>query len=242
MAVETATVIALIIGFAAFGQTVAGFGFSLLAVAPLGLVADPKDAVVVSSILLVVNSAMLAWGERANIQWPAVSTLLAGAVPGLPLGVLLLEVASVRVLRIALAAAILAAVAIMASGVRVSQQNRGIDLAAGFATGLLTTSLNANGPPTVLALQARRLDPQVFRPTTSAVLGLTSAVGAVLFAFAGRVTGDVGDVIVVAAPAMVVGWFVGTRVRHRIPNDAFRRLVTGLLLLAAGVTMVAALT
>lgn len=240
MTPETALAVAIIVGCAAFGQTVAGFGFSLLAVAPLGLVIDPKEAVVVSSVLLVVNSAMLAWGERASIDWSAARLLLIGSLPGLPLGVLLLEMASVRVLRLALAAAILGSVAVLASGVRLTQQHRGIDLAAGFATGILTTSLNANGPPTVLALQARQVEPTVFRPTTSAVLGLTSAVGAVLFAGSGRMTSEVSTTIVVAGPAMLVGWFVGTRLRRRIPNELFRRLVMSLLVAAALVTLAAA--
>lgn len=231
-----------ITGFAAFGQTVAGFGFSLLAVAPLGMVIDPKDAVAVSLVLLIVNSAMLAWGERTEIDWEAVRTLLVGAALGLPLGVIVITVLPVRGLRIALATAVLLAVAFLASGFELSHRNRNVEWAGGFLCGLLTTSLNTNGPPAVLALQARAMPPQRFRPTTSAVLGLTSLVGAVLFALAGRVNGEVGQAFLVALPAMLVGWRTGLRARQHIPAARFRHLVIALLLAAAGLTLAAALS
>jgi len=190
MSVEVALAAALIVAFAAFGQTVTGFGFSLLAVPSLGLVIDPKEAVAVATMLLVVNSALLAWGERHYIDRRAVRLLLLGALPGLPVGLALLAAMPVVVLRFALASAILAAVAILASGVQLSSSRASVELSAGFATGVLTTSLSANGPPTVLVLQARGLAPHAFRPTTSAVLGLTSAVGVASASTSGLSTGS----------------------------------------------------
>lgn len=240
--VEMASGVALIVALASFGHTVAGFGFSLLAVAPLGLVIDPKDAVVVASILLLTNCFLLAWSERANVDWSAARLLLMGALPGLPLGLLVLEVASVRALRMILAIAVVASVAILAAGARLSRPSRRVELSAGFVTGLLTTSINANGPPTALALQARGSTPEVFRPTTSAVLGISSGAGALLFAAAGRMQPNVGEAVAVSVPGLLVGWFIGRRVCHRIPDKSFQRLVMGLLLLAAAVTAVAAFT
>jgi uncharacterized membrane protein YfcA len=242
MSVEVALAAALIVAFAAFGQTVTGFGFSLLAVPSLGLVIDPKEAVAVATMLLVVNSALLAWGERHYIDRRAVRLLLLGALPGLPVGLVLLAAMPVVALRFALASAILAAVAILASGVQLSSSRASVELSAGFAAGVLTTSLSANGPPTALVLQARGLAPHAFRPTTSAVLGLTSAVGVALFGFAGRLTDEVLGVTVVAIPAMILGWSIGLRVRRYVAPVAFRRLILGLLVLAALATMVAALS
>ncbi len=238
---EAAVSVALIVGFASFGHAVAGFGFSLLAVAPLGLVIDPKDAVVVASVLLMVNCALLGCSERANIDWGAARPLLLGALPGLPLGLLLLEIASVRVLRLMLAVAVLGSVAVLAAGLRLSKPSAWVELGAGCLTGLLTTSINANGPPAALVLQARGHPASVFRPTTSAVLGLASAAGALLFAAAGRMQPDVGATIAASLPGLLVGWFVGSRVCHRIPERVFQRVVTGLLVLAAGVAVFAAL-
>lgn len=231
-----------IVAIAAFSQTVAGFGFSLVAVPLLGLVIDPKEAVALALLFLLLNSSLLAWGERAHIQWDAVRRLLLGALPGLPLGMVLLEIAPEKGLRLALAAAVFVAVAVavIVSGFTVSGEGRKFELGAGFFTGLLTTSLNTNGPPTVLALQARGLEPHQFRPTSSAVLGLTSAVGAVLFAAGGLLTSDVQRSAVLATPALAVGWYAGTRVRGHIPTSMFRRVVLSLLVAAAMATVAAA--
>lgn len=230
-----------IVVLAGFGQTIVGFGFSLLAVPLLGLVIDPKDAVAVSLVGLLVNSAGLAWNERRHIDWPAARWLLIGAVPGLPVGLLILEAISTDGLRIVLAIAVGAAVAVLASGFTIRSGSRAVEGGAGFLTGALTTSLNTNGPPTVLALQARGLEPHRFRPTTSAVLGLTSLVGAGLFAAAGRFTTDVISAAAVAIPALGVGWFGGAAVRRRVPAQLFRRVVLGLLVVSAAMTLTAAL-
>lgn len=229
----TVALIGLIVAFAAFAQTVAGFGFALLAVPPLGLVIDPKDAVAVSAVLLMANSVLMVHGERAHIHWGAVRTLLVGAVPGLPLGLVVLAVIPVAGMRLALAVVVLLVVALLVSGFELSHQGRGVELGAGFLTGLLTTSLNTNGPPTVAALQARRLEPEVFRPTTATVLGATSLAGVVLFALAGRYHADVVTAAGVGLPSMMVGWLAGTRARRHIPALMFRRLVLALLVGAA---------
>ena len=240
MTVAVLAAIAAIVALAAFGQTVAGFGFSLLAVPPLSLVVDPKAAVAIALLLLIANSGLLAWGERTHIRWRAVASLLLGAVPGLPIGLVLLDLASVPLLRVALAMAIVGSVAVLLSPVEPPDRGMRVELGAGFLTGVLTTSLTTNGPPTVLALQARELEPEAFRPTTSAVLGLTSAVGAVLFAGAGRITDEVLAAVLAATPAMLVGWLVGTRARQRLPAERFRQAVFGLLLAAAVATFVGA--
>jgi len=240
MGFDLVLAILFITGFAAFGQTVAGFGFSLLAVPPLGMVIDVKDAIAVSVVLLIINSAMLGWGERQLIDWSAVRSLLGGAVFGLPLGLVVVTLMPVRGLRIALAIAIFLAVAFLITGFESSSEGRRVEWIGGFFCGLLTTGLNTNGPPAVVALQARKLTPEQFRPTTSAVLGLTSAVGAVLFAAAGRMNGEVGAACLVALPAMLVGWRVGLAVRPRIPASLFRSVVLALLLASGFLTLVAA--
>ncbi len=229
MSPASVAVIAVVVAVAALGHTVAGFGFSLLAVPLLGLVIDPKGAVVTATVLLVLASGLLAWRERDRVDWQVVRPLLLGALPGMPVGLVVLEAISVDALRLGLVALALTSVATVGSGLRVRRTGHLLELVAGFATGVLTTTVNANGPPTVLALQARGLPPAVFRPTTSAVLGLASAVGASLFLAAGRMSGETAAATAVAAPAVVLGWWVGSRLEPLLPPEVFRRLVLVLL-------------
>lgn len=239
--VTTVLAVVAVVGIAALGHTVAGFGFSLLAVPGLSAVIDAKDAVAVSLVLLLVNSALLSWGERDHIDWPAVGVLLRGAVLGLPVGLLVLTVASTDVLRVILALAVLATVALLLSGYEAGRASRRLEWGSGLACGVLTTSITANGPPVALALQARGLSPATFRASVSTVLGLASLAGSVLFVTADRMTSDVGATLVVATPAMVAGWGVGVVVRRRVPADWFRRCILGLLVVAALVTLASVL-
>lgn len=239
MSVASVAVVVAIAVVAACGHTVAGFGFSLLAVPLLGLVIDPKGAVAAGSVLLVLTSALLAWNERAHIDWAAARPLLVGAVPGLPIGLVILEVIPVTALRVLLASIALVAVATVGLRVRMADGVGPLDYLAGFATGVLSTTVNANGPPTVLALQAHGLAPSVFRPTTSAVLGLASGAGATMFLAAGRLQGETLEVTGIAIPAVVLGWAIGSRVQRLLPPEVFRRLVVLLMLAAAVATVVA---
>lgn len=241
MEVDVAIVVAGVVAFAALAQTVTGFGFSLLAVPPLGLVLEPADAIAVALVLLVVANLLLVAAEGAEVDRTATAWLLTGSVVGLPVGLLALRAASADALRLAVAIAVLVTVIIVVTGRPAVGRGRGTLLAAGVLTGALTTSLTTNGPPTALALQGRGLEPEAFRPTVGVVLGVSSAVGVVLFALEGRLGGEVPAALVAGAPAQVIGWAIGLKVRGRVPAAWFRRMILVLLATGAIVSAVAAI-
>ncbi len=216
---------------AAAVQTVAGFGFSLLAVPLLSFAIDTKTAVVVASTLGLFTSSVLAWRGRVDVDRPITRRLVAGAVVGAPVGLIVLEVAPERGLKAALAVAVLLFVvnAMRRTGMALSSA-RG-DVVAGAVSGVLSTSLSTNGPPLVMALHARGLPSKVFRASINVVFALSGALATVLFALAGRYDAEVAGHLAVAVPALVAGFAVGHVVRPRVPEAAFRSMV--LLLLAA---------
>lgn len=232
-------VVVVVVLVAAFVQTVTGFGFSLVVVPPLGLVIEPADAVAVALVLLVLSNALVAFGERHEVDGPAARWLLAGAVIGLPIGLAALGLASADALRLALAVAVVVTVVVVVTGRPAIGGGAPSLLVAGLCTGALTTSLTTNGPPTVLALQGRGLAPTAFRPTVAVVLGLASVAGTAMFAVDGRLAGDVVPAAAIGVPALVVGWGLGLVARHRLPVAWFRRSVLGLLLAGAVVSVVA---
>ena len=241
MGVETGLLIAGVVVVGALAQTVCGFGLAVVVVPPLALVIEPADAVAVSLVLLVVSSGLVVAGERSSVDSAAVAWLLAGAVVGLPLGLAAIRAASADALRAAVAVAVVAAVAVLVTGRPRLGRGRSTLLVGGLLTGALTTSLTTNGPPTVLAVQGRELEPSAFRPTVSAVLGLASSAGLGLFAADGRLDGEVPAALAYATPALLVGWGLGVVLRPRIRVEWFRRAVIGLLLVGAAVSLGAAL-
>lgn len=224
--------------FAATLSTITGFGFSLLAVPLMSMVVPTETAVLIAATLSTITSGGQAWLERHHGDRPTSLRLLAGAVVGAPFGLAILIVASSQQLKIGLAVVIVVFLAINLRGFRLEKASTAVDLTAGFATGLLATSLSTTGPPLVMAVHARHFPPPVFRGTIAAVLVGIGAFSLVLFGVSGQFSIDIAWTLLVAAPSLVVGFFLGHRLRRRIDPAGFRRLVTGLLAATAVVTII----
>jgi uncharacterized membrane protein YfcA len=231
----------IVVLLAAMVQSTTGFGFSLLAVPLLSMVIPTENAVVVAATLGMLTSSAQAIGQREHGDRPTVTRMLIGAAIGAPFGLMLLEVATNRQLKFGLAAVISSFLIINLRGLTLEHGGRGVDLGAGVLSGVLNTSLSTNGPPLVMALHARHLSPSVFRATISAVLAGTGVITLALFVGSGRYTADVRELLIVAVPAMIVGYLVGARIRPHIDPRRFRQAVMALLAATAAITLVGAL-
>jgi uncharacterized membrane protein YfcA len=223
-----------VVAGAALVQQISGFGFALLSVPLMALLIDAKDAVVLAALFGLASSTLLVARAHHGVVWPVAWRMLASAAVGMPLGLVVLLAVDEGVLRLIIAAAVLIFVAVLLTGFTVRGRGRGVDVAAGFVSGVLNTSVSTNGPPLVLALQARGLGPAEFRGTISAVFVGSSLVGNLLLAAAGRWTAEVGRGLLIGAPALVIGWLIGHRLAGLVSPARFRRLVIALLLASAG--------
>lgn len=230
-------VVCVAVLFASFIQTLAGFGFGLLAMPLMTMAISPQRAVVVSSLIAVGITTWQAWAMRSDMDRALARRLIVPAYVGMPLGLLALSTLGDDVLRIALGVAVLLAVVALASGVALPA-GRVTVIGAGFLSGVLNTSLSTNGPPLVFALQARRLDPAQFRATMAAVFAFSNVFAMVLFISSGKVTRAGLLTAAFAAPAMAVGQVVGWPIRRHVHGRRFRWLVLGLLA-AAGLSAIA---
>ena len=226
--------------FASFVQTLAGFGFGLMAMPLMTMAISPQRAVVVSSLIAVGITTWQAWAMRADVDRALTRRLIVPAYCGMPLGLLALSTVGDDVLRVALGVAVLVAVLALASGIALPA-GRATVAGAGFLSGVLNTSLSTNGPPLVFALQARRLEPAQFRATMAAVFALSNVFAMVLFISSGKVTRAGLLTAAFAAPAMAIGQVVGWPIRRHVHGRRFRWLVLGLLAVAGISAIVAAL-
>lgn len=220
-------------------QTVSGFGFALLCVPLLTLAVDIHTAVVISTMAGLTILLWQAWNLRHDADPVLTRRLTLSALTGMPLGLFVFKVVSESALMRLLGIAVLVAVVLLARGLDLRRSSGRLEAGAGFVSGVLATSLSTSGPPLVFALQARRLDPNRFRATISAVFGLSDLAATVFFVAAGEVTrrGIIGSLI--ALPAIPIGEAIGRPLRPRIGGEAFRRLVLVLLVAAAVRTITA---
>lgn len=219
--------------FAAIVQTSAGFGFSLTAVPMMALFADTRTASMVAGVLSMGTSGFQAWHGRAHTDWASVKRLCLAAAIGLPIGLLVFEVASERGLKLFLGLSTLAMVALLARGLDLSDAGPGIDWAAGAAAGVLTTSLSTNGPPLVFVLQGRRLPPERFRATITTVFLLTGLVSLIGRAAVGGFTHEVNVSILLSPVPLALGIAGGFWMRRFLDEERFRKVVMILLVVAA---------
>lgn len=238
MSTSEFVLIGLAVFVSSFIQTVTGFGFSLLAVPIMSMAVPTELAVVIAATLSTFTSGGQAWTERHHGDRPTIKRLVLASFIGMPVGIFVLTVATSQQLKIGLAAVIIVFLIVNLRGFRLESASTPVDLGAGFVAGVLSTSLSTNGPPLVMALHARHFSPEVFRGTISSVLVSLSAVSLVLFAVTGHFTTDVAWSLLVAGPALVIGFFIGHRVRSRINPARFRGIVTLLLAVTAVVTLV----
>jgi uncharacterized protein len=227
---------------AAFVQSISGFGFALLAVPLMTLKVGTKEAVVITTLLGAGVTLFQAWHHRHHIDREIARRMTIGAYAGMPLGFWVYVSVDESVLRFMLGVAVLVAVVLLAIKLNLTGAGPGLELGAGFLSGVLNTSLSTNGPPLVFALQARQLPPDAFRGTLNTVFGLSNVLSITLFLVAGRVNHDGVIAAAIALPALFAGQLAGFPVRRHVAGDRFRVMVLGLLALAAVTSIASALT
>lgn len=228
----------LVVLVAAATQGAIGFGFAMVAVPTMTLAVDPRTAVVGIGIAGLAMTVTVAVRERDHARWRTAGLLLAAAVVGMPVGLLVLRAAPERVLTAMIGAAVLGCAVLIWRGLRISTSHA-TAVGVGVLAGVLSTSTGTNGPPLVAAFQAMRYEPRVFRATLAAVFtgsGILSMLG---FVVAGQMSGTALQIGLVGVPAVLLGWWIGNAVFHRISGQngaaRFRAIVLGAL--AAGGTV-----
>jgi uncharacterized membrane protein YfcA len=154
--------VAGIVAVAALLQSASGFGFSLIAVPIISILVGAKVSVAATDTLAFAIILSLAASGRRHVQTRVLRVVTVAAVVGMPVGLWILTHVSDRVLSMVIACVVIALTMLLMSGVS-APDRPGIDLVAGFTSGVLATSTGTNGPPLVLAHT-----PGAFHPPSSA--------------------------------------------------------------------------
>ena len=218
--------------FSAAMQVTAGFGFALLAVPLMALAIDTHDAVVVSTFLGLATSSAQAIQGRHVAAFDLVKRLTLSAVCGIPVGLIVFRQVDEHVLKAILGIGVLLATVLLARRIDLGSRGPMLDWTAGALSGALSASLSTNGPPLVFALQGRKLPIDVFRATINWVFCFSGVATLVAFAVSGEITRTGVRDAAISTPAMVIGAWIGFRLRDRINEDGARRMVLALLALA----------
>lgn len=231
-----AYVLACVLG-AAFVRGYSGFGFSLLAITSLSLLLPPAEIIPPIFMMEVLASVSLLPGIWKDIHWRALGWLSAGSLVATPVGVWLLVAIPAAPMKIALSVVVLAAVALLASGyVRETMPNRIETATTGAASGLLNGALGIGGPPVIIFFFSSPAGASMSRASLIAYFIWTDTIGLGFLASEGLVTRNAFYALLVMAPALLVGQWVGSRSFAASKPEVFRRWVLALLAVLALLT------
>lgn len=226
--------VAVIVLFAACAQMVSGFGFALMAVPLMGLAIDLKTAVVISTICGTASNTYQAIVDGRHRDARLVRVLIIFSLLGMPFGALLLDRVDVEVLQVIIGIVVLFALGVVVRQPKAQRRDGWFpEASAGFVSGVLATSTSTNGPPLVFLLRSKGLAPEEFRATINTVFSFVAFLTVGIFVASGRFTSDVFAGAVVALPGLVIGMFLGVRLRAWVSIDLFWKIVALLLVVTA---------
>jgi hypothetical protein len=215
---------------AAIVRGYAGFGFSLLAITSLSLVLPPAETIPPIFMMEVAASLNLLPAIWKDIHWRAIGWLLLGCLVGTPIGVWFLAAVPAAPMKIALAVAVLAAVALLWSGyARKSMPNAFATTMTGTVAGLLNGAFGIGGPPVVIFFFSSPAGVAIGRASLIAFFIGTDATALAFLAREGLVTSEALYRFLMFLPPLLAGQWVGTR-SFKTANPAHvRRWILGLL-------------
>ena len=224
-------IVATIILFTSIVQSIAGFGFSLLAVPLMVLFVDLRQAVIVATLLGTVSNFGQAWQLRHFQNKPIARRFILASCLGAPFGFALFRYGNQSAMKVLLGVAVLFGVWMLARGRDMQNAHVSLDWIMGVLSGVLLLATSTNGPPIVFTLQARRLEPDAQRATLNLIFSVTAVFSLLVFALSGKINSDELYVALIATPIMLLGVFAGIVLRKHINAVAFGRMVLILLTL-----------
>ena len=237
MSGEAFALIGLAVLLGALVQSVVGIGLGLL-VAPVTAMIHPAWVPVLPLLLAMLVSGVMLRGEWRRIEWRVLAWMLPARVPGTVVGVWLVVHFTEPQLAVAIAVMVLVGVLVSVRTAHVPV-NPVTMVLAGLASGAAGTATSVGGPPVALLLQNREAAQMRSTMAVFFFAGVLLSLAGLLIA--GEVAASTARAASVLAPLVVVGFWLGTRVRDRLPQHRLRIAVLATCSVAATALVVRAL-
>ncbi|HXD77138.1 MAG TPA: sulfite exporter TauE/SafE family protein [Puia sp.] len=230
--------------FATLVRSTFGFGESLVAVPLFALVVPLEVAVPLAVLVSVLVASVVVAQDHRKVHVYSAKWLIASAIPGIPIGLLILIRGNAYWVKVALGLLIIGYCIsmILAKGsLRLERESKGWMLGCGFLSGVLGGAYGLNGPPLVIYGHLRRWSAAHFRATLQAYFLVVSLIGLTGYAIKGLVGWAIIRDFLWCLPAIVPAIFWGRWLNRRLHGEAFYGYVNwgliliGLLLIGATV-------
>jgi uncharacterized membrane protein YfcA len=228
----------IIIFFASFTQSLAGFGSALVAMSLLpSLLGIQTAAPLVALLGLVLEIFLLAYFRDAvkisNIWRVVVASLI-----GVPIGIIFLKRVDERLTMLLLGVVITGYALYALLRLRLPRLEHSLwGYLAGFLAGMLGGAYNTSGPPVIIYGNCRGWSPPEFKGNLQTFFLVNSLLVAFGHFFSGSYNAEVWRLFLLALPAGGIGLASGL-VLDRFINPGLFRIIVLLLLLVLGIRLI----
>jgi uncharacterized membrane protein YfcA len=230
---------ALVFAFANFVLGLVGFGNGLVAMALLPLLMSPVTALAVLTMYTIVLSTAVFVPIRRHLLVAPVSQMLVGTLLGVPVGIWVLSVLPISTLTRLIGGALLLVVLLEWTGLYPRRlEGRGWGIGAGVIAGVAGAAVGTPGPPVIVYAASQGWHPRAIKANLQAFFVVNQAVTLAGYWWAGVLDGEVWRLAASFAAPAAVGTALGVLLFRYVDPDLFRRLVFGLLFVAAIVLLV----
>lgn len=205
-----------------------GFGEALVAVPLLAMRLPLPVATTLAVLVSTIMAAIIVMQDWRHVQFRSATRLLLAALPGVPLGVVLLAKGNEHVVK-ALLGALIASFSLYSLLGRLKlhlrEDHPGWLLGCGFVSGVLGGAYGMNGPPLAVYGALRRWSPQHFRATLQAYFLFASLVGLLGYTAIGLWSRTVVRLFFFSMPSVLLGVLLGRVLNRRMKSQGFFRIV-----------------
>jgi uncharacterized protein len=220
---------------ASFVSSLAGFAFApIVAAIWLHLLTPVETVTLITGFGLIVQGTGV-WKFRHALEWRRLAPFVIGAVPGIPLGVAILQWADVRQLKagIGVFLVLFSLYSLLRPSLApIERGGKVLDGVVGFLNGVLAGVAGIPGILVVMWTTLRRWPSDVQRAVFQSFAVASFAMIALWLGSSGAITVETIKLFFLGLPALLAGMWLGLRFYGRLDQDNFRRIVLVLLLLA----------
>lgn len=227
-----------IVFFAALIQSIAGFGYALLAAPLLTLIMEPKEIVTFLLFSGMYLNAIIFFQVMKDVCLKDIKYLFIGNTVGIIPGMLILRTINVPIFKLFIGVILLFSVATIISKFTWKIKNvKREEVITGFVAGLLGASTTMGAPPMILHMFNRLKDKAQIRARLVAFFTLGTLMMAVIFVFSGTI--EIKEAVglpVYALPVVMFASALGKKIFFHINHELFEKLAI-CLILASSFTM-----
>lgn len=191
---------------------IVGFGYALIVISGLNVVALPAEVVPLATFLDLAGGINMIPGVWKDVHWKGARWLGLGALLGIPIGITVLVSLNADAMRLGIAIAILVSVVFISRGFAFRKvPGSPLMFLTGGMSGFLSGSGGIPGPPLILLYLSSPLPIVTTRATTVAFFLLVDSVALIGMASQDLVTLETLLRVAVLVPVSFIGIAIGSR-------------------------------